>query len=398
MGGDGQDRLVDSTRKGSERFYDDAGAPARTEGSGSKVDRRPYTIPRTSPEAVPERDWGKRWTASTTLSYGPDLGVLIGGGRILTVYGFRKDPYASRHEFRAAFASGPVSYRVEYRGEFRKENSGIRLDLLGRASGIEVITFSGFGNDNPAPGNTEFYRVTQDAYRLQPSVVFALGSRATMRLGPVLRYVSTDNRPDRYLATLGDLYGTGNFGELGGGLSVRYDSRDRPALARKGLLLELGGDAYPAIWGVDSTYGEVRGEAVTYLSINAPLDPTLALRVGGRKLWGQYPFFDAAFIGGAATVRLGRENRYAGDASAYGSTELRLSLARIKLVLPARIGIFGLADAGRVFLAGETSDTWHAAGGGGVSLSFLEHGYTISLAIAQSEERTGVYLQGGFAF
>ncbi|HWN19269.1 MAG TPA: BamA/TamA family outer membrane protein [Gemmatimonadales bacterium] len=398
LGGEGQDRLVDSTRKGSERFYDDAGAPARTEGSESKVDRRPYTIPRKNPEAVPERDWGKRWTTSTTLSYGPDIGVLIGGGRTLTVYGFRKDPYASRHEFRAAFASGPVSYRVEYRGEFRRENSGIRLDLLARASGIDVITFSGFGNDNPAPGNTEFYRVTQDAYRLQPSVVFALGSRATMRLGPVLRYVSTDNQPDRFLATLGDLYGTGNFGELGGGLSLRYDSRDRPALARKGLLLELGGDAYPAIWDVDSAYGEVRGEAVTYLSINAPLDPTLALRVGGRKLWGQYPFFDAAFIGGASTVRLGRENRYAGDASAYGSTELRLSLARIKLVLPARIGIFGLADAGRVFLAGETSDTWHAAGGGGVSLSFLEHGYTISLAIAQSEERTGVYLQGGFAF
>ena len=97
-------------------------------------------------------------------------------------------------------------------------------------------------------------------------------------------------------------------------------------------------------------------------------------------------------------MRLGRVNRYAGDASAYGSTELRLSLAKIKLVLPARIGIFGLADAGRVFLAGETSDTWHAAGGGGVSLSFLEHGYTISLAIAESEERTGIYLQGGFAF
>ncbi|HEY5940170.1 MAG TPA: BamA/TamA family outer membrane protein, partial [Gemmatimonadales bacterium] len=398
LGGEGQDRLVDSTRKGSERFYDDAGGPARTEGSESKVDRRPYTIQRKNPKAVPERDWGKRWTASTTLSYGPDLGVLIGGGRTLTVYGFRKDPYASRHEFRAAFASGPVSYRLEYRGEFRRENSGIRLDLLARASGIEVITFSGFGNENPAPGNTEFYRVTQDAYRLQPWVVFALGSRATMRLGPVLRYVSTDNRPDRFLATLGDLYGTGNFGELGGALSFHYDSRDRPALARKGLLLELGGNAYPAIWDVDSTYGGVQGQAITYLSINAPLDPTLALRVGGKKLWGQYPFFDAAFIGGASTVRLGRENRYAGDASAYGSTELRLSLAKIKLVLPARIGIFGLADVGRVFLAGETSDTWHAAGGGGVSLSFLEHGYTISLAIAESEERTGIYLQGGFAF
>ncbi|MGZ8393088.1 MAG: BamA/TamA family outer membrane protein [Gemmatimonadales bacterium] len=398
LGGDGQDRLVDSTRKGSERFYDDAGAPARTEGSGSKVDRRPYTIPRKNPEAVPERDWGKRWTGSTMLSYGPDIGVLLGGGRTLTVYGFRKDPYSSRHQFRAAFATGPMSYRLEYRGEFQRENSGTRLDLLARASGIEVISFSGFGNENPAPGNNEFYRVTQDAYRLQPLLVFALGHQATLRLGPVFRYVSTDNRPDRFLSTLGDLYGTGNFAEVGGSLTLRYDSRDRPALARKGFLLELGGNAYPAIWDVDSTYGEVHGEAITYLSIDAPLDPTLALRVGGKKLWGEYPYFDAAFIGGASTVRLGRVNRYAGDASAYGSTELRLALARIKLVIPARVGIFGLADAGRVFLAGETSDTWHAAGGGGVWLSYLEHAYTLSLAIAKSEERTGIYFQGGFGF
>ncbi len=398
LAGEGQDRLVDSTRKGSERFYDDAGGPARTEGSGSKVDRRPYTIRRKNPEAVPERDWGKRWTASTSLSLGPDIGVLLGGRRTLTVYGFRQDPYASRHQFRAAFATGPKSYRVEYQGEFRRENSATRFELLARASGIDVISFSGFGNDNPAPGNNEFYRVTQDALGLQPSLVFGLGDRATLRLGPVLGYVSTDDRPGRFLASLGNLYGTGNFGAVGGALTLRYDSRDRPARARNGLLLELGGNAYPAVWDVDSSYAEVHAEAVTYLSVKAPLDPTLALRVGGKKLWGGYPFFDAAFIGGASTVRLGRVNRYAGDASAYGSTELRLSLARIKLILPADFGIFGLADVGRVFLAGENSDTWHAAGGGGVSLSYLEHAYTFSLAVAKSDERTGIYAQAGFGF
>ncbi len=181
-------------------------------------------------------------------------------------------------------------------------------------------------------------------------------------------------------------------------MTLRYDSRDRPVGARRGIFLELGGRVYPAIWDVDSTFGEVRGEVLTYLSARAPLDPTLAIRVGGRKLWGPYPFFEAAFIGGASTVRLGRVNRYAGDASAYGSTELRLSLARIKLILPATLGVFGLADVGRVFLAGESSDKWHAAAGGGVSLSYLEGAYTLSLAVAESEERTGIYAQAGFGF
>ncbi|HET6779252.1 MAG TPA: BamA/TamA family outer membrane protein [Gemmatimonadales bacterium] len=398
IGGEGSDQLVDSTRAGRERFYDDPEGPGRTQGIETKVDRRPYTPPRKSPTALPPRDWGKRWTANTSLSFGPDIGALLGVGRTLTTYGFRKNPYASRHLFRAAFATGPKSYRLEYKGELRRENSGSYADLVVRASGIDVISFHGFGNEIEAPGENEFYRVTHDAFGLQPSMIFALGTRASLRIGPVLKYVSTDDRPDRFLASLGNLYGTGNFGEVGGSFTFRYDSRDHAIIAQRGVFLEVGGSAYPPIWDVDSTFGEVHGEAATYLSVAAPLDPTLALRVGGRKLWGRYPYFEAAFIGSGSTVRLGRINRYAGDASAYGSTELRLSLTRVRLILPATFGIFGLADAGRVFLDGESSDTWHSAAGGGVWLSYLERAYTLSLAIAKSDERTGIYAQAGFGF
>jgi hypothetical protein len=398
VGGAGQDQLVDSSRGGGERFYDDPDAAARTGGLDTKVDRRSYTAPRKDPRSPPARDWGKRWTASMWGTLGPDLGLLIGGGRTLTGYGFRKDPFASRHRFRAGFATGPKSYRLDYRGEFRRENSSSLFDILVRASGIDVVTFHGFGNEISAPGSDEFYRVTQDAFGLLPSLVFPLGRQATIRVGGILKYASTDRRPDRHLATLSGLYGTGNFGELGGGVTARFDSRNRTNAATEGAVLELGGKIYPAVWDVDSTFGEVHGEAATYLTPPIPLQPTLALRIGGRKLWGHYPFFEAAFIGGASTVRLGRINRYAGDAAAYGSAEIRLPLARVTLVLPADIGIFGLADAGRVFLEGESSDKWHSAFGGGLWLAYLDPANTISAAVAAGEERTGFYLQAGFGF
>jgi hemolysin activation/secretion protein len=164
------------------------------------------------------------------------------------------------------------------------------------------------------------------------------------------------------------------------------------------LAIDVQGSFYPALWDVDSTFGSVEGVARTYLSVGGPMQPTLALRAGGKKVWGRYPFFEAAFIGGGSTVRLGRINRYAGDASAYGSAELRLALTRFELVLPAQLGVFGLADAGRVFLEGESSDEWHSAFGGGLSLSYLDRAYTFSIAIASGDERTAVYLQGGFGF
>ena len=63
-------------------------------------------------------------------------------------------------------------------------------------------------------------------------------------------------------------------------------------------------------------FGDLHGEAASVLSPKPPLDPTLSFRLGGKQIWGRYPYFDAAFIGSATTVRLGRENRYAGDASA----------------------------------------------------------------------------------
>jgi hypothetical protein len=398
LGEEAQDQLLDSTRGGKERFYDDAEAPAKTLGYGSSVNRKPYAAPPAKEKTPPPRDWGHRWVPTTWASYGPDVGLFIGGGRTLTTYGFRKDPYSSRHRFRAGFATGPKTYRFDYRGDYRRENSRTYLELLLRASGVDVISFHGFGNETPLLGSNEFYRVTQDAFTVQPSIVVGLSDHATVQIGPFLRYSSTDDRPDRFLATLGPFYGAGNFGEVGGALDMRLDTRDRRNAASRGVALDVGGRVFPAIWDLDSVFGEVHGEARTYLSVRAPLDPTLALRVGGKKLWGQYPFFESAFIGGASTVRLGRVNRYAGDASAYGSAELRLSVTRLTLVLPAQLGVFGLVDAGRVFLAGESSDRWHAAAGGGVSIAYLDREYTLSLAVASGEERTALYVQAGYGF
>ena len=400
LGGAGADQLVDSSKSGNNKFYDDPDGPSRTTGFGSSVDRRPYhPPPQSSPTALPPRDWGQRWAVNPWASYGPDMGALLGGSAMLTSYGFRKYPYAHRHRLRAGFATGPKTYRADYRGEFRRENSPGYADLRAHASGIDVINFHGFGNEISAPGDQEFYRVTQDAFSLQPSIAFAWAEgMGTIKLGPVVKYASTDDRPGRFLATLGDLYGTGSFGEVGAGIDFQFDSRDRPTAATRGMFLELGGRVYPAIWDVDSTFGELRGVVTTYLTAPVALRPTLALRAGGRKLWGSFPFFEAAFIGDPSTVRLGRVNRYAGDASAYGNAELRLSLFRSQVVLPAEIGLFGLADVGRVFLEGESSDQWHTAVGGGVSLAFLSRAHTLSLAVASSEERTGVYVQAGFGF
>ena len=86
------------------------------------------------------------------------------------------------------------------------------------------------------------------------------------------------------------------------------------------------------------------------------------------------------------------------NAAVFGNVELRLSVARLFVLLPIEVGVFGLGDAGRVYLSGETSDRWHAAAGGGLWFAFLSPANTVSLAAAHSVEGTRLYVRAGFPF
>jgi hypothetical protein len=406
LGEMGADRLMDSG--GGAKWYDDASGPNRTyvpEGGdihfplthAAEVDRRPYVLPPRPEGTAPPRDWGGRSQWLGWSSFGPDLGFFIGAGITFTNYGFRKLPYASKHRIRAGFATGPGSYRVNYLGQWRRENSGVETSLLLQASGIEINRFHGFGNESEAPEDDEFYRVTSDQYLIAPSISFPLGRRARFSIGPELKYVSTDERSDRFLTTL-DPYGDGTFGEVGGRASITLNTRNGGLAATRGVTFELGGSIHPELWDVEETFGDAYAVATTYLTPSGSFKPTLALRAGGRKVWGSFPYFEAAFIGGPETVRLGRENRYAGEASVYGSSELRIPVTRIMLLVPTDLGIVGLADVGRVFVDGESSDEWHGAVGGGVWLGFLGRTNAVSVVVAKSKERSRLYVQAGFGF
>jgi hemolysin activation/secretion protein len=70
-------------------------------------------------------------------------------------------------------------------------------------------------------------------------------------------------------------------------------------------------------------------------------------------------------MGGRSMLRSLDAQRYAGDASLYGSVELRLPLFKFAFIVPLDVGIFGVVDAGRVYLNGDSPGGWHSAKGVG---------------------------------
>jgi outer membrane protein assembly factor BamA len=393
LGDGGADSLADSSRGGRVKLYAPDGNDGPVAGTDVKVDRSTY-----DPHPAAQRDWGDRWVSQTWLSYGPDLGAFFGTGVALTQYGFRRDPYAQRYRVRAGYSTGAATGRVDFAGIWYQENSRAHFNLLARASGIEVLRFHGFGNEISANGDNEFYRVKETDLSISPSYTVPLASRIEFSAGPLLKFTETDLDEDRFIA-VAPPYGAGNFGRLGLLGRLDYEGRDRPVAATRGSFVRIQGGFYPSMLDVEEPFGEVHAVASTYLTAQSvPLDPTLSFRVGGKKVWGKFPYQEAAYIGDISTVRLGRDNRYGGDASLYAGTELRLFLTEFYFLAPGDLGVFGLADVGRVYLEGEGSDAWHGAAGGGIWISLLDRANTMSLSVAQSEERTGVYLTVGFGF
>jgi len=403
VGGDGNDVLDDSA-SGGTRFSDTAGQVE--EGPGTHVDRHEYVPPPANPKApwIPPRDWGRDVLTTPWLGYGPDLGFFAGATVVFQSYGFRKDPYAGRQIIRAGYSFGATTGKFDYNGDFRVENSGRRYGLRAYASGVETLHFYGFGNETPEQGDDEFHRVRQQQYLLGPSISWPVGPRVRFEVGPFVKFSQTDRPADRFIGTFEPPpYGAEDFGQVGLGAGLRLDTRDRPNFARRGALVEVAGNAYPGVWGVDDTFGEIHASAAAFLGAGGYLEPTLALRAGGKHVFGTYPFHEAAYVGGSltgagTTIRGYRSGRYAGDASLYANAELRLFVARFKLVLPTDFGIFGLVDTGRVYLEGESSDKWHTGYGGGIWLAFLSRAYTFSAAVASGDQLTAFYLRVGFGF
>jgi outer membrane protein assembly factor BamA len=211
------------------------------------------------------------------------------------------------------------------------------------------------------------------------------------------KYTKTDLSDDRFIATAPP-YGTEDYFQTGAGAGLSIDTRDSDTVPSRGFRISADGMVFPPVGAVESTFGEVHGEAAYHQPIPVASNPTLALRAGGKQVWGTYPWHEAAYIGGGATVRGFAQQRFAGDSSLYGSAELRVPLARIYLLVPGNLGVYAFGDVGRVFLDGESSSRWHAGAGGGFWLGLIYPGSAASVSIASSEEGTRVYIHAGLAF
>ena len=433
-GGGGDDTLTNASQSGTSktRFYDSRGKNRFAKGKGAKIDERPYKRPPARLlRARYALDWGRQTFTFPIIIINPDLGIFVSVRHSRQYFGYRKDPFSSQHSFNIGLKkdNGLKSLKpfASYTGNFRQLMREFDARIYFKYSEIQVIRFNGFGNKTEISHPSPFYKVEQRHFVLAPALELRSGkreedmssvgmgslqSKLTIDFGPIIKYSNTplSSNKDKFIGSLDSpLYGTDSFGQVGAQGEIRYDTRDNSGYPNQGIWIAVAGAIYPGIWDVASSFGNIKGEAATYLTARIPTNPTLALRAGGKKVWGNFPFHESAFLGGtgfagssisSGNLRGFRKNRFAGETALYGNSELRLVLTKIKLLVPGELGLFGTADAGRVIYDGDPDDAdkWHTSAGGGVWLSLLRRRQTMSLAIVKGDDLTGVYLRAGFMF
>ncbi len=392
IGGNGDDVFDDPGKNGKVHFYDESG---ESTAIGHGIDTKPWPKPPVG--EVGPRDWGSKRQFATLVAGGPDIGILFGASASFFRYGFRKVPYSSKWRFRLGYATSAATLNGDILGDIRLSNSNTYFTILARASGIATLNFYGFGNNTPETESASFYRVRQQQYSLTPGITFDLTKRSTLLLMAKGLYSTTSDDQDRFIGTQ-DVLGTGDFGQIGAGAEIEWSAKNPSSMTVTGVNATLGGSVFAPVWSVPTTYGEVHGEVDWSWNLHATgLKPTLGFRVGGKGVFGDYPFMSAAFIGGNTSVRSLRYNRYAGDASIYGGAELRLRLARISALLASDLGVMGLVDVGRVFLDGESSHTWYPGYGGGIWMAFLNGRSRATISAAGGQGSVRFYFNFGLS-
>ena len=350
----------------------------------------------------------------------PTDGVLLGAGVQWFVPGFRLRPFAAVHTLAANYATATGGVEARYTGRMRKAVGALALNVDALASTPRYArNFYGLGNGSPDV-DPALARVNLARAQVRAGLATPVGEGAEVAFGPAVRYADASAPepeplgPDPFpggepgpappaLALDADAFRPQTHAGAFGRFAI--DAVDRAANPRQGVRLAVDAAVQAGLTGPAETYGVLGGELAAYVPLSVTPQLTLALRGGAETRVGEFPFFDAAVLGGPGSLRGYRRERFAGRTAASASAELRAKLFDLDAyVLPVEVGLLGFADAGRVWAdspAPEFDDDGpyglQLGYGGGLWFGLLDRA-VLSATVGASDEATLVNVGLGFAY
>jgi hypothetical protein len=239
----------------------------------------------------------------------------------------------------------------------------------------------------------DFYRVRSEEFIGKIGVDRVIKDQHRFYINGFIQTYKTLNDTDRYLAkqtAVNALPSRVTNQYAGAELGYVYQNINDSVLPTKGIAFNIHGSYIDDLRQSEGSIEKYGAETNIYLPVAGKF--SLLLRAGGTTLSGNPQFYQYNKVGGSETLRGYQRNRFYGNSTVFSQNDLRFITNFRSRVFNGKIGVFGLFDAARVWLAGESSNTWHTSLGGGIILSPFNR-ISISAAYAKSGEDANIHVR-----
>ncbi|MCW3114759.1 MAG: surface antigen precursor [Segetibacter sp.] len=354
----------------------------------------------------------KRWFKYDQLGpvvmaqYNLDQGVQLRVGLIFEKHGFRREPYAARHEIYGNYSTGRKAFMFTYFADIKRVfgSTDMMINVLSRGP-HNISNFYGIGNETEfirtGAKGINFYRNRYDYInadvRLKRNVLRHL--RLSAGLAGQFYSSSQKNNTNHFLNSYNtlrndeDVFSTRYYGGLVAGAEL--DTRNTLMLPASGVYWTSEIRGMHEISGEAKSYAQLRSELNLYIPVTRDSNLVMFNRVGAGTTVGEPAFFQQMQLGGIQNLRGFHTNRFTGKSMFYHSIQARLKLFDFtSYLLPGSVGLIGFNDIGRVWVPGESSNKWHDGYGGGIYIVPADL-VLIQVVIGHSKEGTQPYITIG---
>ena len=338
-----------------------------------------------------------------TIGYNPDDGIFLGPTFKYIRHGFRKQPFASSHEFKASYAFSTKAVNLGLYSQWMgliASHTDLVLDVDYRGPN-GTSNFFGYGvnsvYDKSKPGKFRFYRIRYDLGDVSLLLRQRFSDKVSLTFGPTFQFYHLDST-DNLNKVRNVMLNTTAIGLTpsvfnrqsywGAKFQFIVDTRNHMVLPERGVNWIT---SVRRLSGMDDakTYDNVtqlNSDFSVYLQL-IPDRLVLVDRLGGGITLGDgFEFFQAQYLGTEDNLRGYRKQRFAGRAKVYNQAELRLRLSNFRTyIFNGAMGMHAFVDAGRVYVKDDGDDKMFAGYGLGFWFSPMRR-IVLTLSYAMSKE------------
>ncbi|MGL6037738.1 MAG: metallophosphoesterase [Soonwooa sp.] len=319
------------------------------------------------------------WTSTPNLGYNPDDEIVLGMTTGFVKNGFKRNPFAAKHNLKTNYFTGSQGYEIAYEGIFPRLVGNWYYGLnTGFTSSRFIRNYFGNGNltiNEEKIFDEDFYRVRAKEFYVKPSINWRKNSSwftANLAYEAIKIEKTADRRISLPNVVDEQVFKTQHFS----GIDLKFDFENlnkdvNPSLGMKVKAafsyrqnLENSDNKLPTL--------ETGLGFIHYITNNEKI----IISTYAEAKWllsNDYQFFQMATLGGNRNLRGYRFDRFYGKSSFYQTTDLRFDLGTIKnAYLPINVGLFAGFDYGRVWIPNEITDKWHNSYGLGLWLNALD--------------------------